>query len=277
MDRKRPRLGLNRNGFSDLRFIYQRLNYLWRVFATGLCFTTFGVGGLVLTLLVLPIAHYIPGDNMQKMQRVRKIVHHTFRYFLWQMEVLGCNRIEIDGRDRLRASRGELVIANHPSLIDVVILIACIPSACCIVKQALWRNPFLGGVVRWSGYISNTDPQSLMVQCRQALDSGFSIIVFPEGTRTIDSKSLKFQRGAANIALRCNADILPVTIFPDPPTLRKGEPWYRIPPRRSVFRVSAQTPMVVNDIVSQREQISLATRELNRHLHHYYQGLMTHA
>lgn len=253
------------------------INYAWRLLATGFCFLIFGLGSLLNACVALPVARLIPGSEQQKIDRVRKVVHWTFRYFLWQMHILGCISVEVEGRQRLMESRGELVIANHPSLIDVVILIACIPNACCVVKQALWRNPVMGGVVRWTGYISNSDPEALMLQCRQALDDGCSIIVFPEGTRTKDSKALKFQRGAANIAVRCKADILPVTIFPDPPTLRKGEPWYHIPPRRSIFRVKALESMAIDDLVNDSQELSLATRALNRYLHNYYQGLLSHA
>lgn len=254
-----------------------RFNYYWRLFATGLSFLIFGIGSLINALIALPVAHFLPGTRQQKIDRVRAVVHYTFRYFVWQMRVFGCIRVEVEGRQRLMSSRGELVIANHPSLIDVVILISCIPNACCVVKQALWHNPILGGVVRWSGYISNSDPEALMQQCREALDKGCSIIVFPEGTRTRDSKALKFQRGAANIAVRCKADILPVTIFADPPTLRKGEPWYSIPPRPSVFRVKVLELMPVDKLTEGKDELSLATRALNRYLLNYYQGLMSHA
>jgi 1-acyl-sn-glycerol-3-phosphate acyltransferase len=204
-------------------------------------------------------------------------VHYAFRYFVWQMDVLGCIYVDVKGREQLRQTRGQLVIANHPSLIDVVILIACIPSCDCIVKQALWRNPFIGGVVRWSGYISNSSPEDLLAQCRQSFDNGSSIIVFPEGTRTVDDKALKFQRGAANIALRCGVEILPVKIVADPPTLKKGEPWYRVPPRSARFTVTVQAPIAVDSVISSEIEPAKATRQLNRYLQHYYQGLLDHA
>ncbi|WP_317930857.1 lysophospholipid acyltransferase family protein [Halioxenophilus sp. WMMB6] len=253
------------------------LNYLWRLFATGFCFSVFGLGGLFLTLFALPVARFMPGSEKQKVDRVRQVVSGTFRFFIWLMAAVRCIHVEVEGRERLRASQGELVIANHPSLIDIVILIAYIPNACCVVKQAVWRNPFLGGVVRWCGYISNSDPQALLAQCKQTFENGLSIIVFPEGTRTRDAKSLKFQRGAANIAVRCGVDILPVTIIPDPPTLRKGEPWYHIPPHRSIFKVRTRPSMALCELVDQQSEPALATRELNRYLLNYYQELMSNA
>lgn len=253
------------------------LNYLWRLLATGFCFTLFGLGSLVLALTVLPLIRLWPGDNYQRDSRARKVVHYAFRYFVWQMDVLGCIHVELTGREQLRNTRSQLVIANHPSLIDVVILIACIPSCVCIVKQALWRHPFMGGVVRLSGYISNSDPEGLLAQCQQSFDSGSSIVVFPEGTRTVDDKPLKFQRGAANIAVRCGVEVLPVSICPNPPTLKKGMPWYHIPARCSVFYVDVKAPLDITGIIGSEVESARATRRLNRHLENYYQDLLEHA
>ena len=253
------------------------LNYIRRLLATGFCFSVFGIGGLVLGLIVLPLVRLWPGDNHQRNSRARRVVHYAFRYFVGLMDVLGCNHVELTGGEQLRNSRGQLVIANHPSLIDVVILIGCIPSCNCIVKQALWRHPFMGGVLRLSGYMSNSDPEALLAQCRQSFDAGSSIVVFPEGTRTVDNKPLKFQRGAANIAVRCAVDILPVTILADPPTLKKGMPWYHIPSRRSIFYVDVKEPLDISTIISREDEPSVATRRLNRYLQAYYQGLLEHA
>ncbi|MFA7555561.1 MAG: lysophospholipid acyltransferase family protein [Spongiibacteraceae bacterium] len=254
-----------------------KINYYWRIFGTGFSFVFFGLGGVFLALTLLPAVRLWPGTTYQRNRRARKVVHNTFRYFIWQMGFLGVNTMNIEGRQQLRETKGQLVIANHPSLIDVVILIACIPNCCCIVKQALWQNPFISGVVRWTGYISNSDPVSLIAECRKVLDEGCSIIVFPEGTRTSDASALKFQRGAANIAVRCKADILPVIIRPDLPTLRKGEPWYSIPSRCPVFSVKTLPPIEASSVVGEQAELSLATRQLNRYLQNYYQGLMCYA
>ena len=95
------------------------------------------------------------------------------------------------------------MLANHPSLIDVVVLISIIPNADCVVKAHLFKNPFLRGVVKNTGYISNADPEGLLVDCKKSLAAGNNLIIFPEGTRTKVGQAVKFQRGAANIALRC--------------------------------------------------------------------------
>lgn len=246
------------------------------VLARALCFSTFGLGGIVLALTVLPAAHLWPGRRATRAHRARRVIHHSFRFFVWLMRVTGCIELQIKGGEQLAGSRGQLVVANHPSLIDVVILIAQMPDYCCIVKRELWQNPFIGGVVRWTGYISNADSAALLTQCEAVLDAGISLLVFPEGTRTKNPEQLKFKRGAANIATRCGVDIIPASIRVSPPTLRKGEAWNAIPATRPVFAIEVHPVIALDSIIDPNIEPSLATRRLNTHLLDFYQGLLNH-
>jgi len=254
------------------------LGYYWRLLATGYNFAFFGLGGFVLALTALPLARCWPGSEQARNARARRVLHHAFRYFVWQMRITGVISLELRDIEKLRTGAGQLVIANHPTLIDVVLLVALLPDSCCIVKDALWKNPLLKGVVRATGYINNNaDPERLLSQCGQSLRAGHSIIVFPEGTRTRPGQPLRFRRGAAHIAVRCGVDIVPVTIRCDPPMLRKGERWYQIPARRAQLRVSVGDTLAVAAIVGDAAAPALATRRLNRHLQNYYQSVCVNA
>ena len=113
----------------------------WRILATGFCFACFGVGGVLLGLTVLPVLYLISADNQQLRRRFQRAVHHSFAFFVWQMKSLGLLTWEVRGLEKLAGS-GQLIIANHPSLIDVVFLISLLPETDCVVKQALLVNPF---------------------------------------------------------------------------------------------------------------------------------------
>jgi 1-acyl-sn-glycerol-3-phosphate acyltransferase len=250
------------------------LNYGWRVVATGYNFTFFGLGGLFLTLTLLPLVRLWPGTPARKNERARGVIHQVFRYFVWQMQATGCIRVRLIDPGRLHAGDGHLIVANHPTLIDVVLLLSLLPKSNCVVKDALFRNPMLQGVVRATGYIRNSDdPEKLLQQCRETLAAGHSIVVFPEGTRTRPGRPLQFQRGAAHIAVRCGVDIVPVSIRCEPPMLRKGERWYQIPPRRAQIDVQAFAPIRVAAVAGAGAPPPLATRRLNRHLENYYREL----
>ena len=132
------------------------------------------------------------------------------------------------------------------------------------------------GVVSATGYVSNNNSTGLIDACRDTMDAGFTLIVFPEGTRTKDFNNLKFQRGAANIAVRCGADVVPVTINCDPPTLGKGSKWYEVPPRRAHYTITAHSVIDVASIVDHSDEPAVATRKFNRYLLGYYEGKLAH-
>ncbi|MFC6755290.1 hypothetical protein, partial [Halorubrum tibetense] len=117
---------------SSLAAMKRRLNWLWRLFATGLSFTLFGLGGLLLPFYALPWLLATP-KGIKRECKARWIVHINFRFFMNMMRALGILHYYVEDIDRLRQP-GQLVLANHPSLIDVVLLISLLPQADCVVK-----------------------------------------------------------------------------------------------------------------------------------------------
>ena len=124
--------------------------------------------------------------------------------------------LEVEGLERLQNDKGVIVIANHPTLIDVVVMMAFLPEVDCVVKEGLNRNFFLRGIVRAAGYITNSDPQTLVEGCSNSLKTGRNLIIFPEGTRTVSGKALKFQRGVSHVALHAGSKLRPVYLQCNP-------------------------------------------------------------
>jgi len=173
--------------------------------------------------------------------------------------------------NKLAKANGIIVVANHPTLIDVVVLLSMLPNADCIVKQSLFRNPFLKGVVSAAGYIQNKlDVKALIHSCDLSLKSGNTLIIFPEGTRTEKNGRIKLLRGAFNIALRCECDLLPVIINCNPSTLTKSERWYEIPKYKAQF--SIRVGELVESRRFRRREINFAisARRLTKHLEEYF-------
>lgn len=248
--------------------------YYWRLVATGYNFAVFGIGGLLTAIFVMPIVRVWPGGTQRRNARARQVVHYLFRYFVWQMRATGVIALTVNDVERLREqSAGRLVVANHPSLIDVILIMSLLPHSCCVVKSSLWRNPLLGGVIRSAGYISNSDnSRDFLARSARVLRAGFPIVMFPEGTRTVPGAGVEFQRGAANIAVRNRVAVLPVVIRFDPPTLRKHERWYQIPPRRSDVSVTVHEPVDPVSVTDASRGPAVATRQFNRWLEEFYRG-----
>jgi 1-acyl-sn-glycerol-3-phosphate acyltransferase len=215
--------------------VRQKINWLWRLCATGIAFAYIFVGGGVLAMVLLPVLALIPGHQRD---RAQTIIRMCFRLYITMLQRLGLLTLDIAGAERLQSRTGRLIVANHPSILDVVILMALIPRVQCIVKHQLWNSFLLGGLMRRAGYIRNDLEADVFVEaCRTSIDQGYSLIIFPEGTRTLPGALPQFKRGFANLAMATKAGIQLVFITCDPPTLIKGEPWWRIPPRKPHFRV----------------------------------------
>src|SRR5438105_4745582 len=168
------------------------LSVLWRIAVAGFCFLAFMVGGIALSLALFPLMRLLPGGRPEYERRVRMVVRLSFATLLRVLRVLGMLRIDAHNTERLRQMGAVLVLANHPSYLDIVVLIAHIPNAVCVVKSKLWQNPFFGGVVRAAGYIRNDEPQSLVPDCAARLAQGLPLIIFPEGTRSAPGAPLHF-------------------------------------------------------------------------------------
>ncbi len=258
----------------------ERLNHAWRVIGTGLSFLAFGVGGLFLRLCVIPPLQWMVRDPLRRKQRIRRLVQRSFAAHVELMRRLGVLTYEIRGRERLQRN-GLLILANHPTLIDVVFLISLLPNADCVVKSAVARNPFMRGPVRAAGYVSNEDGAGLVDDCIAAVRAGGNLVIFPEGTRTTPGQPLRLQRGAANIAVRGRLNITPVRLTCSPLTLGKGEKWYCVPSRRFHVTVDVQEDLPIARFLDGVDPATggeaVAARRLTDFLAHYFAGEQTRA
>jgi 1-acyl-sn-glycerol-3-phosphate acyltransferase len=231
-----------------------------------LAFAVFGVGALVLTLVVVPCLRALPGRRGDVTLRTQWLVHHAFRWFEWFMSVLGLIRVSRVGFEGLAGTGPRLVIANHPTLIDVILLGASLPQADYIVKKATLRNPYLRGAVTAAGYIPNDVGEGLVDACVRCLRTGRTLLIFPEGTRSPRGELGRIQRGAAHVALRSGVPLLPVVISCDPPTLMKGQPWYEVPDRTPHLTLVARDPIDPAVYAADCESIPAAARRLSREI-----------
>jgi len=245
------------------------INHVWRVFATGFVFVLFGLGALVISLTMFPVLRLSTRDPDVARRRIQRGMQYTFHFYIEVMRWLGIMTYEVHGVERLR-EQGRLVVANHPTLIDVVLLVSLMPEVDCIVKRGLWRNPFLRWPVIWASYIPNSEGEELIEGCADTLRRGHSLLVFPEGTRTVPGKAMRMQRGAAHIALAADVELLPVTVTCDPATLFKGNPWYRVPSRRFHMKVVVGEPVPASAFRHEGELPARAARRLTQWLLAYY-------
>ena len=252
------------------RGVLARLDHAWRVLGTGVSFVAFGVGGLLGGLL-FPLL-WLVRDERRRRLLARRVVQRSFAAHVSLMHRLGVLTYEVVGRERLQRE-GLLILANHPTLIDVVMLISLLPNADCVVKSAVARNHWMRGPVRAAGYIANDDGSGLVDDCIAAVRAGGTLVIFPEGTRTIPGQAPRLQRGAASIAARGRLDITPVRISCTPLTLTKGQKWYRVPSRRFHMRLVVGEDLAIAPFLSEpgvARGEALAARRITDYLTRYF-------
>lgn len=198
--------------------------YVWRIFGKLLAFFIFGLGGLLLGIFALPVMHLIWRKKEVFNKKARRLVTALFRFFTAVLSILSVVKITINDKNRLNNLGGCVLVANHPSLLDVVTLISQIPNANCIVNASLKKN-VIGAVVA-SLYITNDYEHSKLIElCKQTIAEGNVLIIFPEGTRSKIYGQNQYKKGAARVAIAANCPIVPVFIGGnDKLGLRKKEP-----------------------------------------------------
>ncbi len=254
----------------------RRLEILWRGFGTALFLALIGIGGTVLAVTVFPIIGLLTQDPPTRQRRIQYVLHRSLRLYCFGIDLLKVADVRTTGTERLRDLKGALIIANHPSLLDVVMIMATVPDVQCVVKGGLWRNPFFRATVTGAGYIRNDlAPDLLLKACVASLKAGNNLILFPEGTRTVRGTPMRLHRGFATIALAAEADLQLITMTCEPPVLHKGNPWWRVPQTRTTFMMEVGDRLDIKGFIGYPYR-SLAARKLVEHIERYYADKLGH-
>ena len=151
-----------------------------RRLATGFCWAVFGIGGLTLSLTAFPVIRAATDSKETSVLRTRRLISASFRLFFRLTHLLGVMEADTAGIQCLKDKKGVILVANHPTLIDYVLIASVIPETDCIVKSALTGNFFLKRVVRAADYIVNSeDPSDLVRDAEARLAKGGVLLIFP--------------------------------------------------------------------------------------------------
>ncbi len=205
------------------------LRSVWRRARATVALVCFGLLAFFLAAVALPLMRWAKRDDRAADLQAQAAIQRAARGFLRLVARLGLVRVSVAGGERLESPGARLIVANHPSLLDVVVLLSLLPQADCIVSGARAAHPVLRGVTRAAGYISNESGPQAVAECVDRIRAGRTVLVFPEGTRSPAGTLGHFQRGAAHIALRCGVSLHPVLLTCQPAALTKEQSWYDMP------------------------------------------------
>jgi 1-acyl-sn-glycerol-3-phosphate acyltransferase len=244
----------------------KRLVYIWRVFAKWLSFGIFGIGTILLVTVLFPLMRLVLHPRRRFQKNARALVSFSFRFFVGIMTLLGVVKLEPGGRSFYRNLRGKIVAANHPSLLDVVMLISLIPHADCIVRGGLSKT-IVSGVIRQLYIPNDLNFEKLTADCTASLNEGNCIVIFPEGSRTPRTGSPVFKKGAVRISMASLCGIVPVHIGgTDKYGLGKKDPWTAFNPQNKyIYRLSRKAELSPEKYLA--EPPALGVKHYNQELY----------
>jgi len=163
------------------------------------------------------------------------------KLILWSCGI----KVTVMGNENIDPKLSRIYMTNHQSYFDIFALLAYVPVHFkFLLKKELMRIPLFGLAMRKAGYIGidRDDPKEAILSIRKAgekLRGGASLVVFPEGTRSVDGRLLPFKRGAFNLAIRSGRDIVPLAIINSYLIVPKG----RLKINRGGFRLAIGKPV----------------------------------
>ncbi|HZV55042.1 MAG TPA: lysophospholipid acyltransferase family protein [Rhodocyclaceae bacterium] len=210
-----------------------------------------GLGFLaLLCLLWLPFAMILQAVLPRRWGQPigRGLIMLAFRIYLRFLALFCACRFDLAELDALRADGPMVLVANHPSLLDVVMIASRFPNMVCIMKAALMDNILLGAAARLACYIPNNAPLEMVRRARQELREGAQLLIFPEGTRTVAFPLNPCTPGAGLIAGRADVPVQTLLIDFSSPYLGKAWPLFRRPelPLHVSIRVGRRFPPPAN-------------------------------
>lgn len=194
-----------------------------------------GLISVVWNLVAVVVYPLLPRDTGRRVGRAA--IALGYRVFWRLAGWSGMLRMDASALDPLAGEPGLIVIANHPSMLDALMLVARLPRSFCVMKADLMRNPLLGPGARLARYIRNDSALGMVRLAVTELRDGGQLVMFPEGTRTTQAPVNTFRPGVTLIAKLAGSPIQTVLIDSESPYLGKGWPLWRLPPLPIVFTV----------------------------------------
>lgn len=209
-------------------------------------FFVFGLGAALLNFFVFP---FIKNNKTL----CSDIIHYAWKFFVYFMMILGLFKLDIKNLSKIE---NKVIVATHPSFIDIVILIALIPHSTCFVKKELAYNPILKNLVNSIFITNEVELEELKSESKKMLDLGFNVIIFPSGIRHRRNEFPKIKKGASLIALNANKNIVPIRFFSNNDFMFINQPFYEVGEKRVTFEIEQMPEINVQDFISASEIVS---------------------
>lgn len=188
---------------------------------TFLVYLYFVVGCLLITVFIYLVFPLLPVSLSKKKKWFQKILHG----FIWtQFHLTPFVKLKVLDRGNENFDKPSIIICNHQSFIDILIAILISPKIVIMTNDWVWNSPIFGRIVKYADFIpSSAGYESNMEMVEKKLKEGFSVLIYPEGTRSADGSIGRFHKGAFYLAEKLKVDILPLLIHGARDTIAKKD------------------------------------------------------
>ncbi len=224
---------------------------------------------VVISILLYPIALVI--FVFTAVFDKRKVILHQFSCF-WATTLIWLQplwKINWEGKENIKKDGTYVIISNHQSLIDILVIYSLFKHFKWVAKSTLLKVPLLGWNMALNSYIvvkrSDTKSQIQMMQhAERTLKSGSSVMIFPEGTRSINGEVGRFKRGAFILSDKTNLPVIPIALHNIDKTIKKNSFWVN---KATNMRAKVFPPVYPDKFNNSKEMSAVVkeiiTRQLN--------------
>ena len=211
------------------------LRHLIETLALYALLTLLGAMCLSWALFALPLLILLPARLGTRCGRRANLI--GLRFYLESLRLVGAYRLDLRALAQLRGGPAAVLAPNHPSLIDAVCIIAYAPNVACVMKSALMSNVFVGASARLARYVRNEPPRHMIASACDELARGNSVLLFPEGTRTMQAPINPLTASVGIIAKHAGVPVQTLIIEQDSAFLSKGWSLFKRPSLPITYRV----------------------------------------
>ena len=195
---------------------------LIRLIRTVLLFLLFFIGCIFLRVLIA-VLYLVPVRKSSKQRLVCRLIQITCKGILLLATAVKKEHIN---KANERFQHPAIIIANHQSFIDILVLLSLSSKILMVTNHWVWHSPFFGAIIRYVDfYYIGEGYEQYMERMRKKVKEGYSIAIFPEGTRTYNGKMKRFHKGAFYLAETLQLDILPILLYGNNKIIAKAQPF----------------------------------------------------
>ena len=206
----------------------------------------FGLGSLALGVVVFPILKIFSKTSKMYKTRCAKIVHKSWKMLVKILENSDIIRVCVDSE--VFEIKNKIIVASHPSYIDILLLIAFIPNSLCLAKPSVLKNFVMKNIVKSLYITSDGTVEDFLEKSKSALEDGFNVIIFPTGKRIDGGEEVHIHKGASQFAIKSGISIVPLKITTSEPFMMKNHSFFQLGAKVVQFDIEIQDEIVVENL-----------------------------